>query len=345
MIDILMQYGLFLAKAVTIVVAIGAIAVLAVSLSRRGRPLERLEVNNLNKKYDAMAQALKRGILPRKDYKKEAKADKARKKAEKKAQAKPDASTKKRVFVLRFRGDIKATAVASLREEITAVLTMATSRDEVLVCLENAGGLVHEHGLAASQLLRFKQKSIPLTIAVDKVAASGGYLMACVANRIIAAPFAVVGSIGVLAQLPNFHRLLDKHGIDFEQIKAGEFKRTVTVFGKNTDKERKKLKEEVEDTHELFKIFVAENRPGVDIKRVATGEHWYGTRALELKLINDVMTSDDYLLAARERANLYEVTYTARRTVSERLASAIQSAVDNLLLSWSQRAGKRSFMT
>ena len=338
MIDILMQYGLFLAKAVTIVITIAIIIILGMSLSKRGRPQEKLEVNNLNKKYDSMALALKRSVLPRKHYKQEAKAEKARQKAEKKTKKEPDG--KKRVFVLNFHGDIKASAVASLREEITTVLTMATSKDEVLVRLENAGGLVHEHGLAASQLLRIKDRKIPLTVAVDKVAASGGYLMACVANKIIAAPFAIVGSIGVLAQLPNFHRLLDKHGVDFEQIKAGEFKRTVTVFGKNTDKDRKKLKEEIEDTHELFKNFVAENRPDLDIKRVATGEHWYGTRALELKLINNVRTSDDYLLAASKNADLYEVTYTTKKTLSEKLVANMQSIIDNTLLSWWQRADR-----
>ncbi len=342
MVDILMQYGLFLAKAVTIVITIAIIIILGMSLSKRGRLQEKLEVNNLNQKYDLMALALKRSVLSRKHYKQEAKAEKARQKAEKKAKEKPDG--RKRIFVLNFRGDIKASEVASLREEITTVLTMATRKDEVLVRLENAGGLVHEHGLAASQLLRIKDRKIPLTVAVDKVAASGGYLMACVANRIIAAPFAIVGSIGVLAQVPNFHRLLNKHGVDFEQIKAGEFKRTVTVFGKNTDKDRKKLKEEVEDTHELFKSFVAENRPDLDIKRVATGEHWYGTRALELKLINNVQTSDDYLLAASKNADLYEVTYTTRKTFSEKLVANMQSVIDNALLSWWQRAERGRVM-
>ncbi|MFQ6022394.1 MAG: protease SohB [Acidiferrobacterales bacterium] len=332
MIDILMQYGLFLAKAVTIVAAVGVVIILAVSLSRRARPMERLEVKSLNQKYETMAQTLKRGVLSKKEYRKEAKLEKARRKAEVKEKKAGQARAKTRTFVIHFRGDIKATAVSSLREEITTVLTLATPEDEVLVCLENAGGLVHEHGLAASQLLRIRQKKIPLTVAVDKVAASGGYLMACAANRIIAAPFAVVGSIGVLAQLPNFHRLLDKHGIDFEQIKAGEFKRTVTVFGKNTDKERAKLKEEVEDTHLLFKNFVSENRPDLDMAHVATGEHWYGTRAQELKLIDDLMTSDDYLLEASRSAELYEVTYTARKTVGERLVSAMQSALDNVVL-------------
>ncbi len=337
MIDVLIDYGLFVAKAATIVAAIGVGAALMFALSRRARPSEQLEVKNLNQKYEAMAQLLKRTILSKKDYKRDAKAAKARKKSEHK-QEKKAATAKKRIFVIHFRGDIKATAVSSLREEVTAVLTMASSADEVLVCLENAGGLVHEHGLAASQLLRIKGHKVPLIVAVDKVAASGGYLMACVADRIIAAPFAVVGSIGVLAQLPNFHRLLDRHGIDFEQIKAGEFKRTVTVFGKNTDKERAKLKEEIEDTHSLFKNFVATNRPVLDIRGVSTGEHWYGTRALELKLIDEVMTSDDYLLAQSKTADLYEVRYTARKSVGERLASVLQSALDNTLVAWSRRA-------
>lgn len=343
MIDVLINYGLFVAKAATIVAAIGISAALIFTLSRRARPSEQLEVKNLNQKYEAMAQLVKRTVLSKKDYKRDAKATKARKKSEHK-QEKKAPTAKKRIFVIHFRGDIKATAVSSLREEVTAVLTMATSADQVLVCLENAGGLVHEHGLAASQLLRIKSHKIPLLVAVDKVAASGGYLMACVADRIIAAPFAVVGSIGVLAQLPNFHRLLDRHGIDFEQIKAGEFKRTVTVFGKNTDKERAKLKEEIEDTHSLFKSFVATQRPVLDIGGVSTGEHWYGTRALELKLIDEVMTSDDYLLAQSNVADLYEVRYTVRKNVSERLASAVQSALEATLVTWWPRTEHRRAM-
>lgn len=338
MMDMLVEYGLFLAKTATVVIAIAAIALLAISASRRARPPEKLEVKHLNRKYEAMAQALKRSVLPRKAFKKELKAEKTRRKAEDKArQAAPEAA-RRRVFVLNFRGDIKATAVASLREEVTAVLTMATPNDEVVVCLENAGGLVHEHGLAASQLLRVRQRNIPLTVTVDKVAASGGYLMACVATRIIAAPFAVVGSIGVLAQLPNFHRLLDRHGVDFEQIKAGEFKRTLTLFGRNTDKDRAKMQQDIEDTHELFKSFVAEHRPSIDLERTATGEHWYGTRALELKLVDELLTSDDCLLAASKDADLYELSYTARKSMGERLASSMRSVLDQLLYSSQQQS-------
>jgi serine protease SohB len=233
--------------------------------------------------------------------------------------------------VLNFHGDIKATGVSSLREEISAILSLARPEDEVLLRLENAGGLVHEHGLAASQLQRIRDRNIPLTIAVDKVAASGGYMMACVGNRILAAPFAVLGSIGVLAQIPNFHRLLDRHGIDFELVKAGEFKRTLTLFGENTDKERVKMQESLEDLHTQFKEFVTEYRPGVDITRVATGEYWHGVPALQLGLIDELMTSDDYLLTASSSSDLYEVRYTAKRTLPERVIGSFQSTVGDAL--------------
>ena len=227
MTDILIQYGLFLAKAATLVIAVWVVTALVTSRVRRGRRLELLEVRSLNDRYRGMALLMKQRVLPKDEFKRALKDEKARQKAEKRAAGR---TRTKRVFVLNFHGDIKATAVSSLREEISAVLSLATPEDEVLVRLENAGGLVHEHGLAASQLQRVRDRKIPLTIAVDKVAASGGYMMACVGHRILAAPFAILGSIGVLAQLPNFHRLLDRHGVEFEQIKAGEFKRTLINF-------------------------------------------------------------------------------------------------------------------
>jgi serine protease SohB len=285
-----------------------------------------------------MAHIMKSVVLSKKEFKKDLKAENAKFKAEKKKLDTPESESKKRIFVVNFHGDIKATAVLSLREEITSVLSIARPQDEVLVRLENAGGLVHEHGLAASQLHRIRQHDIPLTIAVDKIAASGGYMMACVGDRIIAAPFAVLGSIGVLAQVPNFNRLLDKNGIDFELLKAGELKRTVTMFGVNTDEDRKKFKEQLEDTHTLFKEFVSEHRPVLDMTTIATGEHWYGKRALELKLIDELVTSDEYLMNASNEAELYEVTYTAHKRISEKLVSVVQDAVGRFVLAGRQRA-------
>jgi serine protease SohB len=231
---------------------------------------------------------------------------------------------RKRIFVLDFRGDIRASATSSLREEVSAVLAVFEPGDEVLVRLENAGGLVHEHGLAASQLARLKERGVPLTIAVDKVAASGGYLMACVADRIIAAPFAVVGSIGVLAQVPNFHRMLEERGVTVEQVKAGRYKRTVSMFGEVTDEDRDKLREELEDIHALFQGMIAKHRPALDLKRVATGEYWYGTRALELGLVDEIGTSDDWLARLLDEADAWKVEWRGPRRLMEKLATAME---------------------
>jgi serine protease SohB len=179
--------------------------------------------------------------------------------------------------------------------------------------------MVHAYGLAASQLTRLREANIAVTVAVDKVAASGGYLMACVADRILAAPFAVIGSIGVVAEIPNFNRLLKKHDIDYEQISAGEFKRTITMLGETTDRARVKVKEEVEQTHTLFKDFVKQQRPVVDLEAVATGEHWLGTRAHELKLVDEIRTSDDYLMSLRDTVDIFEVEYSIKRKLPDRL--------------------------
>ena len=208
---------------------------------------------------------------------------------------------------------------------MAAILAAAGADDRVLVRLENPGGTVHEHGLAASQLLRVKQHGLQLIVAVDKVAASGGYLMACVADEIIAAPFAIIGSIGVIAQLPNFHRFLEAKGVDFEQVTAGRYKRTLTLFGENTEEGREKLKEELEDVHELFKRQIREHREQVDVDKVSTGEHWYGVKALELALIDRISTSDDFLLEAATDHDLYSVRYRRRRSLPERVMSGAES--------------------
>ena len=322
MLDYLLQYGLFLAETLTIVAAVAVVVLLVAALATRrrgGGGPERLEVRDLGARYREMKQTLESGLLGARERKAAAK---ARKRASK-ARQKKGRADRPRVFVLDFKGDIRASAVASLREEITAVLGFARPEDEVLVRLENAGGLVHEHGLAASQLLRVRERGIPLTVSVDKIAASGGYMMACVADRVVAAPFAVLGSIGVLAQIPNFHRLLDSHGIDFEQFKGGEYKRTITMFGENTDADRAKLRQDIEDIHGIFKSFVTEQRPGLDIDKVATGEHWLARRAKDLGLCDTLITSDDYLLEANERAELVGVRFVAPKRFSARLAESL----------------------
>jgi len=316
------DYSLFLAKSITVILAILAVAGGIIALAGRGRPLgkQRLEVKYLNREYDDMAHTLKAAMLPKKIFKQLLKTRKQEIKRSREQTPDAHSTDKKRIFVLNFHGDIRASAVASLREEITVILTVARPEDEVVLRLESGGGLVHAYGLAASQLTRIKDRHVRLTIAVDKIAASGGYLMACVADHIVAAPFAVVGSIGVLAQLPNFNRFLKRHDIDFEQFTAGEFKRTVTLFGENTDEDRARFRQEINETHRLFKAFVKTHRD-LDMATVATGEHWYGTRALELKLVDELCTSDDYLLHASKTAELYQVSFRPKKPFIDRLSS------------------------
>ena len=320
MIEFLMEYGLFLLKVITVVIGIIAIIMVTALAGRKGTH-EGLEVENLNEKHELLVQALRTAVLSKNQQKNEAKERKKKDKAAAKV-----ASTRPRSFVIDFKGDLKASAVPSLRQEVNAILDVATSEDEVIVRLENYGGVVHEHGLAASQLVRIRDQNIPLNVCVDKVAASGGYLMACVATKIYAAPFAILGSIGVLAQIPNFNRLLDSHGVDFEQVTAGKYKRSVTMFGENTDEDRAKLKEELEDVHMLFKDVVTAYRPDMDLEKIATGEHWYGTRALELELVDYIQTSDQLLSARATTHDIYLVTYKIKQSLQRRLMGGIDSA-------------------
>lgn len=325
--ELLTDYGLFLAKTLTLVLAAGALMALAVRARRAlGHPEgERLEILDLNARYRELAQAVKESSLPKKALRDHRKAQRKREKARAKARAEADG--RKRLFVLDFNGDIRASEVAALRVLVTTILLDHQEGDAVLVRLENAGGTVSEHGLAASQLARLRARGVHLTVAVDKVAASGGYLMACVADRILAAPFAILGSIGVVAELPNFHRLLERNGVDFELHTAGEHKRTLTLFGENTDAARQKLREQLEETHDLFKGFVAEYRPNLDLERVATGEYWHGRRAVELGLVDAIQTSDDLLLEQSEDKDLWHLKYSARKKPLERLLSSIQGLI------------------
>jgi len=318
------QYGLFVAQFITVLVLLALLAALVVVAARKGsHPGEGLRVQKINKQLKDIERSVQRAILSKDSFKKERKENKRQEKLRAKS-ADEDMAARGRVYVIDFKGDLRASATSSLRREITAVLSVASQKDRVLLRLENAGGVVHEHGLAASQLLRFKARGIHLTVSVDKVAASGGYLMACVADRIIAAPFAIIGSIGVVAQLPNFHRLLESKGIDFEQITAGRFKRTLTMFGENTDEGRDKLRSELEEIHGLFQSEVRAHRPEVELDAVSTGEHWYGMRAIDLKLIDEIRTSDDYLLEAVEKSDVYRVSYRRHKSIPERVIGGIE---------------------
>ena len=219
----------------------------------------------------------------------------------------------KKVFVLDFLGNIKADAVANLREEISAIISAGKQGDEVVVRLESGGGQVNAYGLAAAQLIRLKDAGFDLTICVDKIAASGGYMMACTANKILASEFAVIGSVGVVSQLPNFYEFLNK--------------RTVTMFGENSDKDRAKYQEDINRIHQLFKDFIQKHRQNIDIDKIATGEFWFGVDAKTLNLVDDIMTSDAYLLQQMNKHDVFLLQSYTEPTLAEKLGLTEHLAV------------------
>ncbi|WP_308073766.1 protease SohB [Neisseria polysaccharea] len=335
--EILLNYGIFLLELLTVFGAI-ALIVLAIVQSKKQSESGSVVLTDFSENYKKQRQSFEAFFLSGEEAKHQEKEEKKKEKAEAKAEKKrlkeggeKSAETQKsRLFVLDFDGDLHAHAVESLRHEITAVLLIAKPEDEVLLRLESPGGVVHGYGLAASQLRRLRERNIPLTVAVDKVAASGGYMMACVADKIVSAPFAIVGSVGVVAEVPNIHRLLKKHDIDVDVMTAGEFKRTVTFMGENTEKGKQKFRQELEETHQLFKQFVSENRPGLDIEKIATGEHWFGRQALALNLIDEISTSDDLLLKAFENKQIIEVKYQEKQSLIQRIGLQAEASVEKL---------------
>jgi len=345
-VELLAQYGLFLAKIATVVVAIAVVAALIVNLTQRKRQRGELRITNLSEHYKEMQEEMSVALLDgpqqklwhkaqKKKHKLEAKTAKANaKKALKDPQEKPKA------WVLDFKGSMDAHEVAGLREEVTAVLAVVKPQDQVVMRLESPGGVVHGYGLAASQLQRLREKKIPLTIAVDKVAASGGYMMACVGNKIVSAPFAIIGSIGVVAQIPNFNRFLKSKDIDIELHTAGQYKRTLTLLGENTEEGRQKFREDLNETHLLFKDFVHQMRPQLDIDEVATGEHWYGQQAKAKGLVDEIGTSDDLLLGLMESHEVLNVRYLQRKKLMDRFTGSAAQSADRLLMRWWQRGQK-----
>ena len=287
--EFLSQYGLFLLKTLTVVIAFLVVFAGFFSMSRKPKP--KLEIHSLNEQYEQVNSLMSKEILGEKI-----------KKAKKSKEKKP------KLYLIDFKGDIKATQVEQLREEISSILAVAQKDDEVVIRVESPGGSVNGYGLAAAQLQRLRDHNIPLTACIDKVAASGGYLMACVANKIIAAPFSIIGSIGVVAQIPNFHRLLKKNNIDVELLTAGEYKRTLTLFGENTEKDRAKFQEDLEKIHTAFRQYVLANRSQLNIDEVATGEHWLAKDAFDLKLVDILQTSDDYLISKMKQYKAFKVS-------------------------------------
>ena len=335
--DILTGYGIFILEILTILLVIAAIvAMIILAKQRNATHHGELVVTDLSEEFKETVKHLRDFQLSEEELKQAEKAEKKAKKQEAKAlKAKlkngEEETPKPCVYVLDFKGDISASETTALREEISAIINVAKADDEVLLRLESPGGVVHGYGLAASQLARLKQKGIKLTVAVDKVAASGGYMMACVADKIVSAPFAIIGSIGVVAQIPNIHRLLKKHDVDVDVMTAGEFKRTVTVLGENTEKGKQKFQAELEETHQLFKQFVAQNRPHLDVDKVATGEHWFGQQALALQLVDELATSDDIILEKMKDKSVIAVKYKVKKPLLQKIGKQAEESIEGII--------------
>ncbi|MCW9714986.1 protease SohB [Avibacterium sp. 21-594] len=343
--ELAMGYGLFILEILTVLLVIaGIVAMIMAFKQKKSHQAGELVITDLSQEYEENTKRLAEFHLSEDALKQ---AEKARKKEEKQKTKAEKEKRKKgenlenerkpHLFVLSFKGDISASETTALREEVSAIIAVAKPEDEVLLRLESPGGVVHGYGLAASQLARLKQHQIKLTVAVDKVAASGGYMMACVADKIIAAPFAIIGSVGVVAQVPNIHRLLKKHDVDVDVMTAGEYKRTVTLLGENTEKGKEKFQQELNETHQLFKQFVAQHRPQIDVEQIATGEHWFGQQALGLNLVDEIATSDDLILQAIKDKLVLSVKYTMKKSLVQKLGKQAEESADNLLLGWVKR--------
>ncbi|MFQ7554501.1 MAG: protease SohB [Haemophilus parainfluenzae] len=335
--DILTGYGIFILEILTILLVIAAIVAMIISAKQRNAiPHGELVVTDLSEEFKETVKHLRDFQLSEEELKQAEKTEKKAKKQEAKALKSKlkngeKVEPKPCVYVLDFKGDISASETTALREEISAIINVAKANDEVLLRLESPGGVVHGYGLAASQLARLKQKGIKLTVAVDKVAASGGYMMACVADKIASAPFAIIGSIGVVAQIPNIHRLLKKHDVDVDVMTAGEFKRTVTVLGENTEKGKQKFQAELEETHQLFKQFVTQNRPHLDVDKVATGEHWFGQQALALQLVDELATSDDIILEKMKDKSVIAVKYKVKKPLLQKIGKQAEESIEGII--------------
>ncbi len=230
-------------------------------------------------------------------------------------------SLDKKLFIIDFNGDIMAKEVEGLRRIIDCLIPLVKNQDQVLVRLDSKGGSVPHYGLAAVQLSRLRQANIPLTVCVDKIAASGGYLMAACANKITANPFSLIGSIGVVMNMPNVHKLLKKNDIDFHQVTAGKYKRTLTPFTPATKEASNKVQKDLDMIHHQFKHFLSKYRPHLDIDAVSTGEHWIGSDAIGLGLIDELKCSDDIIFESKSTHQIYHITCTKSKSFLEKIVA------------------------
>ena len=309
----LYHYGFFLIKTITIVISILIIIGAFFAQAKKIQP--EIEIDCLNEQFNDEQQ----DVIKKFKWKHIKKTKKIK------------LNELPKLFILNFNGDIKASQTEQLRDEITRIILLAQAGDEVMVKIDSPGGAVNGYGLAASQLERLRHRNIPLSVCIDRMAASGGYLMACIANKIYAAPFAIVGSIGVVAQVPNFNKWLKKHNIDFEQVTAGQYKRTLTMFGENTKEGRKKFTEDLETIHQNFKDHVLAFRPQINIEKAATGEHWLAKDAMALGLVDELKTSDDYLLDRVSKFQIILLKKTKKPGLIEKILKPAAAELETIM--------------
>lgn len=329
--ELLSEYGLFLLQTLTVVFAVLFVLAVSTKLSGSDDAKGSIRVTDLSKKYaqqkDYVATEIKTALPGQKQSLLERIKHKFKNKGN--PEAVDAAADKKLAVILEFKGDMKASQLSALREEVSAVLAMDRIPDCVLIKLTSPGGLVHTYGLASSQLSRFKDAGIELVACVDTVAASGGYMMAVCADRIISAPFAILGSIGVVAQIPNINRFLKNRDIDVELHTAGTNKRTLTVLGENTPEGRKKFKEDLTQTHDLFKAWIAVRRPDLDLNSFADGSIFYGTDALEKGLCDQIATSDDILMQMNQDHHLIALKWHQKKSLVARIGRDASAAISD----------------
>ena len=307
----------FLILSIVVVLAVLAAAillilrVLAANRSERRQSAADLDIIDLTDQLHNRAAKVSRRLLPKKQWKELIKRN----------EEKTYEST---VFVVDFHPKLRAREVQALRKEIDVITQVATPRDEVLVRIDSPGGTVTGYGQAASQLLRIHNLGIPLTICVDEIAASGGYMCAAVADKIIAAPFAFIGSIGVVAGIPNFVGLMNKLGVRYLELTAGENKRTLTPFSEPTPEKEAVEQERLEAIHTAFKDLIKERRPNLDVDRVADGNYWLALDAKKLGLVDIIQTSDEYLVE-QSKANRRILKITCERRASRLLSTLLES--------------------
>jgi serine protease SohB len=286
---VLLLLAILVGFAVLGTVALALLRLFRTKRFAKKRPERYLEITHLDKDLADRVHEVKRSLLPEKER---------RNFKKKKAEKQYDST----VFVVDFHPSLRAHEVDKLREEIDIITQVATPKDEVVVRIDSAGGTVNAYGHAASQLLRIREAGIPLTICVDEIAASGGYMCAAVADKIIAAPFAYIGSIGVVASMPNFVGLMHKLGVGYVELTAGANKRTLTPFAEPTPQQKAIELERLQAIHSAFKNLIKQRRPNLDMDKVADGNYWLALDAKELGLVDIIETSDEYL-SQQSRAN------------------------------------------